>query len=60
MFCDICSFKHLIKKPASYKNPVNPKCIVIMLTNRQHSFQNYSVIDSGLSDFHKMTVTVLR
>ena len=31
-----------------------------MLTNRNRSFQNSCVIDTGLSDFHKMTVTVLR
>ena len=31
-----------------------------MLTNRQRSFQNSCVIDTGLSDFRKMTVTVLR
>ena len=31
-----------------------------MLTNRNRSFQNLSVIESGLSDFYKMTVTVLR
>ena len=31
-----------------------------MLTKRQRSFQNSRVIDTGLSDFHKMTVTVLR
>ena len=43
-----------------YKNPNNPKSIDLMLTNRQHSFQNSCVIDTELSDFHKMTVTVLR
>ena len=31
-----------------------------MLTKRQRSFQNSRVIDTRLSDFHKMTVTVLR
>ena len=31
-----------------------------MLTNRQRSFQNSSVIDIGLLDFHNMTVTALR
>ena len=32
-FCDIYSFKRLIKKSASYKNPNNPKCIDFMLMN---------------------------
>ena len=31
-----------------------------MLTNRQRGFQNSCAIDTGLSDFHKMTVTLLR
>ena len=31
-----------------------------MLTNRHRSFQNLCVIETGLSDFHKLTVTVLR
>ena len=59
-FCDIYSFKNLIKEPTCFKNPANPKCIDLMLTNRHRSFQNSCVIETGLSDFHKMTVTVLR
>ena len=31
-----------------------------MLTNRQRGFQNSCAIDTGLSDFHKMTVILLR
>ena len=42
-FCDIYSFKHLIKASAGYKNPNNPKCIDLIPTNRQRSFQNSCV-----------------
>ena len=59
-FCDIYSFQNLIKEPTCFKNPTNPKCIDLMLTNRHRSFQNLCVIETGLSDFHKLTVTVLR
>ena len=59
-FCDIYSFQNLIKEPTCFKNPTNPKCIDLMLTNRPRSFQNLCVIETGLSDFHKLTVTVLR
>ena len=59
-FCDIYSSQDLIKEPTCYKNPNNPKCIDLMLTSRQRSFQNSCVIDTGLFDFHKMTVIVLR
>ena len=31
-----------------------------MLTNLVHSFQNSCALETGLSDFHKMTVTVLQ
>ena len=37
-----------------------PKCIDLLLRNRNRSFQNSCVIDRGLSDLHKMTVTRLR
>ena len=57
---DIYSFKNLIKDASCFKNPDKPKCIDLMLTNRNTSFQNSCVIDRGLSDFHKMTVTILR
>lgn len=56
-FYDICSFKHQIKEPKCYKNLINPKCINLMLINRQRGFQNSSVIDT---DSHKVTATVLR
>ena len=59
-FCAIYSFKHLIKETTYYKTPINPKCIDFMLTNRQQGFQNFCVIETGFSDFHQMTVTVLR
>ena len=58
-FCAIYSFKHIIKETTYYKTPINPKCIDLMLTNRQHGFQNFCVIETGFSDFHQMTVTVL-
>ena len=59
-FCDMYSFKNLIKEPTCYKSPTNPKCIDLMLTNRDRTFLNSCVIETGLPDFHKMTVTVLR
>ena len=59
-FCDIYSFKHLVKEPTCYKNIENPKCIDLKLTSRQRNFQNSCVIQTALSDFHKMTETVLK
>ena len=52
--------KKFIKVPTCHKNPQNPSCIGLILTNSPLSFQSSGVIETGLSDFHKMTVTVMR
>ena len=59
-FCGSYNLKSLIKKPKCFKNPDHPTCIDLILTNRQKSFQNSIIIGIGLSDFHKLTVTVLK
>ena len=59
-FCDSYSLTSLIKKPTCYKNPSHPKCIDLILTNVSRSFQTTCVIETGLSDFHLMTLTVMR
>ena len=59
-FCDLYGMKSLIRIPTCYKNPANPACIDLMLTNSNRSFQNSCTIETGLSDFHKMIVTVLK
>ena len=59
-FCDIYSFKNLVKDATCFKNPDKHKGIDLTLTNRNKSFQNSCIIDTGLFDFHKMTATVLR
>ena len=40
-----------------YKNPENPSSNDLILTNNLRSFQNSCVIETGLSDFHRMVVT---
>ena len=58
--CESYNFKSLIKDPTCFKNPENPSCIDLILTNSPYSFQNSCVIETGLSDFHKMTVSVMK
>ena len=58
--CQIYNFKNLLGKPTCYKNPTNPSCVDFILTNRPRSFQNSCTFETGLSDFHKMTLTVLK
>ena len=59
-FCGSYSLKSLIKKPTCFKNPDHPISIDLILTNRQKGFQNSTIIETGLFDFHKHTVTVLK
>ena len=59
-FCEIYNFKNLIKDKTCFKNPEKPSCIDLIITNRPNSFQNSMVIETGLSDFHKMCVTVMK
>ena len=58
--CDLYGMESLIRIPTCYKIPANPTCIDLMLTNSNRSFQNSSTLETGLSDFHKMVVTVLK
>ena len=56
-FCDINCLKSLIKEPTSFKNPDKPTCNDLILTNRFNLFQHSSTFETGLSDFHLLTVT---
>ena len=58
--CNIYNLKNLIDKPTCYKNPNNPTYIDVILTNRKNTFSNTSVTETGLSDYHKMTITCLK
>ena len=60
VFSDTYDLKSLIKEPTCYKNPNKPSCIDFILANKPRSFQHSCVIETGLSDFHKMTVTAMK
>ena len=59
-FCESYRFESLIKDPTCFKNLENPSCIDLILTNSPYSFQNSCVIETGLSYFHKMIVSVMK
>ena len=59
-FCELYNLRNLVKDPTCYKNPQNPSCIDLIITNRPNSFQGTIVIETGLSDFHKLTISVLK
>ena len=52
--------KNLVKEPTCFKSLDNPSCIDLLLTNSPLSFQNTTTVTTGLSDFHKMVVTVMK
>ena len=50
----------MIKQPTCYKNPDNPTCIDLILTSDPRTFQSTCIIETGLSDFHLMKLTIMR
>ena len=59
-FCDLYKLKNLVGEPTCFKNPDNSSCIDLLLTNCSRSFQDTLVIETALSDFHKMNLAVLK
>ena len=59
-FCDNYSLRSTIKQPKCYKSPTDPTCIDLILTNTPQNFQSTCLLETGLSDFHLMTLTVMK
>ena len=54
------NLKSLIRVPTCYKNPNSPSCIDLILINSQRNIRSSCAAETGLSDFHKMTVMVMK
>ena len=52
--------KNLVKGNTCFKSIENHSCVDLFLTNCSKSFQNTFATSTGISDFHKMTVTVFK
>ena len=59
-FCKTYNLQNLVKDLACYKNPSKPTCISLILANFPKSFQHTQTIETGLSNFHKLTLAVLK
>ena len=59
-FCNAYNLSSLIKEPTYYKNPDNQSCIDLILTNSPRSFQGSCLVKTGLSDFHRMVVPIMK
>ena len=58
-FLDLYSLKNLVHEPTCYKSET-ARCIDLVLTNRNRRVQQTTTVETDLSDFHKMVVTVLK
>ena len=47
-FCEDYNLKNLVEEPTCFKNPENPSCIDLILTNKKGSFCDTKVIETGL------------
>ena len=59
-FCYLCKLKNLVSELTCLNNPDNLSCIDLFLTNCWRNFQDIQIIETGLSDFHKMNLRVLK
>ena len=59
-FCNVCNLSNLAKEPTCFKNPDNPSCTDLFLTNRRKCFQGTMTMETGISNFSKMVMTVLK
>ena len=58
-FCEINKFEHLILKPTYFKGLFS-STIDFLLTNHKQSFKRSNLYETGISDNHKMIISVLR
>ena len=52
----LCTYK----KPTCFKNVNNPSIVDLILTTRNKGFYHTDVLETGLSDFHKLVFTILK
>ena len=50
----------LFKKNTCLKNLQNPSCIDLIITNKPRSFERSLTIETGLSEFNKLSLTVTK
>ena len=57
---NIYNLKNFIKGPTCYKNPDKPSCTDLILANKSRSFHSSHIIETGISDFQNMAVSVMK
>ena len=59
-FMSLYGLKNIVKSKTCFRSLENPSCIDIFLTNSALSFQGNTALSSGMSDCHKMVITVMK
>ena len=59
-FLDLYHLKNLVKDKTCFKSLNRPTCFDLILTNCHRSFKHTVATSAGMSDHHKMIVTVLK
>ena len=52
--------QNLVKEKPCFKSVENPSCLDLILRNNAMAFQNTITVFTGLSDFHKLVLTILK
>ena len=50
----------MVTEPTCFKKTTKPTNIDVVLTNRKEYFTKTTLIETGLSDYHKITATCLK
>ena len=56
-FCNLYNLNCLVQEPTCYKNPERPSCIDLFLSNCENHLLKTEILETGLSDFHKLIIT---
>ena len=56
-FCNLYNLECLVQEPTCYQNPECPSCIDLFLSNCENHFLKTEILETGLSDFHKLIIT---
>ena len=56
---DLFDLKNLVKDPTCFMKDAKPSLVDVILTNKTQNFMKTGQCDTGLSDWHNMTFTVL-
>ena len=57
---ELYDLRNMVKQKTCFKSVENPSSVDLFLTNSPKSFQNTIALSTGISDCHKMFVTVLK